>query len=70
MDETALYDNVSVIGPSPLSVAKVNEKFRYGVYVTHPENVKLYKLISNIIIGCSLNRAYKEITIYADADPL
>ena len=70
MDETALYDNVSVIGPSPLSVAKVNEKFRYGVYVTHPENVKLYKLISNIIIGCSLNRAYKEITVYADADPL
>ena len=69
-DETASYDNVTVIGPSPLSVARVNEKYRYAVYVTYPEKVKLYKLISNIIIGCSLNRAFKGITVYADKNPL
>ena len=70
LDETALFETVSVIGPSPLSVARVNEKYRYGVYITHPESVKLYKLISNIIIGCSLNKSFKGITVYADADPL
>ncbi len=68
--ETASYDNISVIGPSPLSVARVNEKYRYAVYITLPESVKLNQLISNIIIGCCLNKAFKGITVYADRSPL
>ena len=68
--ETGAYDNVCVIGPSPLPVAKVNDKYRYAVYVTYPENVKLSKLISNIIIGCCLNRAFKGVSVYADNNPL
>ena len=68
--ETASYEDVSVIGPSPLSVAKVNEKYRYAVYISCPEETKINTLISNIIIGCSLNKAFKGITVYADRNPL
>ena len=68
--ETASYENVSVIGPSPLPVARVNEKYRYAVYVSCPEETKINTLISNIIIGCSLNKAFKGITVYADRNPL
>lgn len=68
--ETAPSNSVSVIGPSPLSVARINEKYRYAVYAACQESVKLNKLISNILIGCSLNKTFKGINVYADRNPL
>ena len=68
--ETAAHEGVTVFGPSPLSVAKVNEKYRYAVYLTYPEDKDLNNLISNIIIGCCLKKEFRDVTVYADGSPV
>ena len=68
--ESSGYPQMKIVGPAPLPVARVNEKYRFAVYVTGRNTPKLRNLISNTIIACCLNKEFKGVTVYADPNPI
>jgi primosomal protein N' (replication factor Y) len=68
--EAHSHPQMKIVGPAPLPVARVNEKYRFAVYVTCENTPKLRNLISNTIIACSLNKEFKGVSIHADPNPV
>ena len=58
-----------ILGPAPLSVVKVNNRFRYRVIVSSPAGKRLRKLISNVVIYCNTNKNFRGISVFADVNP-
>ena len=59
----------AVLGPAPLSVVKVNDRFRYRVNVTGRNSSAIRKALSSAIIECSGDKRFRGVSIYADHDP-
>jgi len=70
--EEALSDQrgVSVLGPAPLPVVKVNNHFRYRVNIVCQANAEIRRLLSQIIIACGSNKRFKGVSVFADSDPI
>ena len=64
------HPQMQVMGPSPLPVAKVNDRYRFAVYISGSSTPKLRTLISNTVIACCLNKAFRGVTVYADPNPI
>lgn len=62
--------DVMILGPAPLPVVKVNNRFRYRVMVSCPPEKKLRGLVSNIVIYCNTNKDFRGISVFADMNPL
>ena len=59
----------NVLGPAPLSVVKVNERFRYRVNVTGKNSAAIRRAIAAAIIECSGDKRFRGVSIFADHDP-
>ena len=59
----------AVLGPAPLSVVKVNDRFRYRVNVTGKNSAAIRKALSAAVIECSGDKRFRGVSIYADHDP-
>ena len=59
----------TVLGPAPLSVFKVNDRFRYRVNVTGQNGTAIRKAIAAAIIECSGDKRFRGVSIFADHDP-
>ena len=59
----------TVLGPAPLSVFKVNDRFRYRVNVTGKNGTAIRKAIAAAIIECSGDKRFRGVSIFADHDP-
>ena len=70
--EEALSDQrgVSVLGPAPLPVVKVNNHFRYRVNIVCQANAEIRRLLSQIIIECGSDKRFKGVSVFADSDPI
>ena len=70
--EEALSDQrgVSVLGPAPLPVVKVNNHFRYRVNIVCQANAEIRRLLSQIIIACGSDKRFKGVSVFADSDPI
>ena len=62
--------DIRVLGPAPLAVAKVNNRFRYRLNIACKEERFVRRLISNIIIHFSKNKEYRDVLLYGDIDPM
>lgn len=60
---------VRILGPAPLAVAKVNNRYRYRVNVCCIANPDVRAYISAVIIKCSTSGKYKGVSIFADNNP-
>ena len=58
-----------VLGPAPLSVVKVNDRFRYRVNITGKNGAAMRKAISAAIIACSADKRFRGVNVFADHDP-
>ena len=58
-----------VLGPAPLAVLKVNNRYRYRVTLCAPAGGKLRRVISDAVVYFSDNKEYKGVSVYADNDP-
>lgn len=58
--------DVRVLGPAPLYVVRVNNRFRYCLTVSCKEDKSIRELISNIIIHCNTNKEFKGVSVYGD----
>lgn len=61
---------IRVLGPSPALVSKVSNKYRYKIIVKCRTNPHFRSVISSLLAEFGKQREYKDITVYADADPL
>ncbi len=59
----------AVLGPAPLSVVKVNDRFRYRVNVTGKDGASIRKAVSSAVIACSTDKRFRGVSIFADHDP-
>ena len=58
-----------VLGPAPLNVVKVNDRFRYRVNVTGKNCPAIRKALSAAVIECSTDKRFRGVSIFADHDP-
>ena len=68
---TTLKDenNLEVLGPTPMSVVKVNNRFRYRVILKCALNKRIRSVVSAIIVECSTDKRFRNMSFYAENDP-
>ena len=59
-----------VLGPAPLSVVKVNNRYRYAVRLSCADAKQMRTLISRIVMECCTDKRFKGVCVYADANML
>lgn len=62
-------EDARVLGPAPLPVVKVNNRYRYRVILCAPPGRRLRRLVSDITMRFSSDRQYRDVSIYADNNP-
>ena len=60
---------IAVLGPAPLSVVRVNDRFRYRVNIMGDDAAAIRKAISAAVIECSADKRFRGVSIFADHDP-
>jgi primosomal protein N' (replication factor Y) len=64
------FSGEKVLGPAPVMIAKVNNKYRYRVLLCTKNNKKAREIIAFIVREFLKNKRYKNLTINADTNPL
>ena len=62
-------NNLEVLGPTPMSVVKVNNRFRYRVILKCALNKRIRSVVSSIIVECSTDKRFRNMSFYAENDP-
>ncbi len=57
------------LGPAPLRVVKVNNRYRYRVNICCTGTANIRKIISYVVTECSSDKRFKGVSVYADNDP-
>ena len=58
-----------VLGPVPASVFKVSNKYRYKLILKCRNDRRFREMLGRMLIAFSKERAYSDVTVYADVDP-
>ena len=61
---------VSVMGPAPLSVLKINNRYRYRVNIACHADSAMRRRIAQVVMECSTDKRFKGVSVYADNDPV
>ena len=60
---------VNVLGPAPLPVVRVNNRYRYRVNVCCKADKHIRAMISDVLIRCSSSGKYRGVSVFADNNP-
>ena len=58
-----------VLGPAPLAVVKVNNRYRYRVIIYGKKLSGLRGIVSGLVIECCTDKRFSDVSVYADNDP-
>ena len=58
-----------VLGPAPLVVVKVNNRYRYRIIINCKADAELRRIVSAVLIKCNSSGKYKGVSIVADNNP-
>ena len=61
--------SAEVLGPAPLAVVKVNNRFRYRVMIYGQTNKGLRGMVAGVVMEFCRDKAFSDVAIYADNDP-
>ncbi len=61
--------DVRVLGPAPLAVVKVNNRYRYRININCKADAEIRRIVSAILIKCNSDGKYKGVSIFADNNP-
>ena len=62
-------NNTAVLGPTPLPVVKVNNRYRYRVMIYGDIDAKIRGIVAGVVIEASLDKRFTDVSIFADNDP-
>ncbi len=63
-------EDIQILGPAPLPVVKVNNRYRYHVTVHCTFDKEIRSLIAGILYQCNTAKEYKGISVFADLNPM
>lgn len=58
-----------ILGPAPLPVVRVNNRFRYRITVYAVDSGEARRAITDIVMHCEKDRQFKDVSVFADVDP-
>ena len=61
--------DVRILGPAPLSVVRVNNRYRYRVNICCKADKQLRELVSSVLIRCAGSGKYRGVSVFADNNP-
>ena len=61
---------LELLGPTPLSVVKVNNRYRYRVNISCHSSAAVRAAISQAVIECSTDKRFRGVSAFADNDPI
>ena len=64
------FGGVVLLGPVPLNIVKLKNRFRYRVFIKFKENNKIRHLISAVVCEFCSDKNFRGITFYAENDVL
>ena len=59
----------TILGPAPLPVVKVNNRFRYHVMIYGREHAGLRGAVAAVVMEACRDKRFSDVSIYADNDP-
>ncbi len=68
-DELRNHAGARILGPAPLPVVRVNNRFRYRLTVSCKDSKEIRELISSVIIHCSKSKEFKGVSVFGDINP-
>lgn len=67
---TSKREDVRILGPAPLPIVRVNNRYRYRVTVHCRFNKEIRALIAGVLIHCNTAKEYKGVAVFADYNPM
>lgn len=62
-------EGVRVLGPAPLSILRVNNKYRYRVTLCAPPGTGMRRLMADLVSRFGSDKKYRGVSVYADTNP-
>jgi primosomal protein N' (replication factor Y) len=62
------FENVSVMGPAPASIIKINNRYRYKITVSCENTQKIRNVLSHIVKEASKDKTCRGVSVYVDVD--
>ena len=59
-----------VLGPSPATIGRIGDRYRYRLIIKCKESKKLRTMISELLIEFGKDRANKNVVAFADMNPV
>ncbi len=69
LETSTVGGKLNVLGPTPLSVVKVNNRYRYRINISCCINSEIRSVISQILHECGTDKNFKGVSVFADNDP-
>ncbi len=58
------------LGPTPMSVVKVNNRYRYRVHISCHSGTAVRAYIAQTVIECSTDKRFRGVSVFAESDPV
>lgn len=58
-----------ILGPAPLPVVRVNNRFRYRVTLYCSDPAPMRMMVENIVMYCNTEKQFRDVSVFADSDP-
>lgn len=65
----SLGGGAAVLGPAPLAIVKVNNRYRYRVNICCKADKAVRAIVSDTLIRCSSSGKYRGVSVFADNNP-
>lgn len=63
------HGKAQILGPAPLPVVRVNNRFRYRVTLYCRETRVLRQTVANIVMYCNTDKKFRDVSVFADDNP-
>ena len=61
---------LGVLGPAPLPVVRMNNRYRYRVTLYCSQSREVRRAAANIVMYCNTEKSFRDVTVFADDNPL
>ena len=58
-----------ILGPTPLAVVKVNNRYRYRVHISCSLGASVRSSLAQTVIECSTDKRFRGVSVFAENDP-
>ena len=69
-NELSIREDADVLGPAPLPVAKVNNRYRYRVTVHCRFDREIRRRVAALLTDCNTAKEYRGVSVFADFNPM